>query len=93
MAAKKFAYMAKPLGENTIIDILDSGGSVFAFKYQSSTGTPVSDAVKFNIADRVHRLSLTASPLLRGRHFERAILINSRLVLSSLLFRFSDWRD
>ena len=28
---------------------------------RSSTGTPVSDAVKFNMADRVHRLSLTAS--------------------------------
>ena len=28
---------------------------------RSSTGTPVSDAVRFNMADRVHRLSLTAS--------------------------------
>ena len=39
------------------------------FFLRSSTGTQVSDAVKFNMADRVHRLSPTASGLFNFRHF------------------------
>ena len=45
---------------------------------RSSTGTPVSDAVKFNMADRVHRLSLTASCVDIWRHLGRASEIDGR---------------
>ena len=34
----------------------------------NTTRLPVSDAVKFNMADRVHRLSLAASKLVTVRH-------------------------
>ena len=39
--------------------VKDSGGSVFAIKYH----TQVSDAVKFNMADRVQFLNLAASKM------------------------------
>ncbi len=54
-----------------------SGGSVFVFKYWY---TQVSDAVKFNMADRVHRLSLAASPLLVRRHIEFGGRVRKSLV-------------
>ena len=34
----------------------------------NTTSLPVSDAVKFNMADRVHRLSLAASLILGALH-------------------------
>ena len=40
-----------------------------------STGTPVSDVVKFNMADLVHRLSLTASRRSKRHHFENTNLL------------------
>ena len=66
MVAKKFAYMAKQLGK-TRSQIFWIPAEVFL---RSSTGTPVSDAVKFNMADWVHRLSLTASLVRFGSHVE-----------------------
>ena len=36
----------------------------------NTTRLPVSDAVKFNMADRVHRLSLAASKVLEVRHID-----------------------
>jgi hypothetical protein len=44
-----------------------------------STGTQVSDAVKFNMADRVHRLSLTASNFYFRHHFQRHHLERGRV--------------
>ena len=37
----------------------------------NTTRLPVSDAIKFNMADRVHRLSLAASEVRTRRHPEQ----------------------
>ena len=39
----------------------------------SSASTQISYAVKFNMADKVHRLSLAASQKEVGRHFECSV--------------------